>query len=185
MISSRVTVNEDPGAQLGITLERLTSIILRYLPPDLVRRIVHYGSTANGTARSNSDIDIAVFIDENETWRTKFIGYDQETFARQEQARLEINTFENHLAQTLPSSEKIAVIFVTPYDLGFFSFLTEFSPKGKLGDAWLDGKSLYCDPRPGWWHQGEGIEFEPSYEDYVYRALFLSGAFPWLIKKGT
>lgn len=157
--------------RLEDTLRELSSRILRYLPRGLVRRIVHYGSTANGVVTLESDIDIAVLVEENDIWRTRFSDRSQEEINKKEGAKLGIGRFQNYLHQTLPGyDERFAIYFVTPHDLGFFNFLTQFSPKGRLGEAWLNGKSLFCDPNPGWWHQGEKIEFTPTEEDYRYRA---------------
>lgn len=144
------------SSELCCQLDLLVESIVGYLPCK-VRRIVLFGSYQRGEAKPESDIDIAVLIDEDAHWQRRL---DEETtgkYTHQDKIR-DTNRilFKQFIDNAFPQN-KFSIVILTPQDLEGRGQFTDLKPRGNVALNIIQGRTLFVDPDPGWWQDGQGL----------------------------
>lgn len=142
--------------ELTNQLDCLVESVIHYLPCT-IRRIVLFGSYQKGEAKPESDIDIAVLIDEDLNWRARLDEKMSGEYTRKDKIR-DTNRmlFKRFIDDKFPQN-RFSIIVLTPGDLEYIGQLTQVRERGNVALNVLQGFTLFSDHEEGWWQDGRGL----------------------------
>ncbi len=157
-VKSGMAIEDDRIIPQELTnqLDSLVESIIHYLPC-AIRRIVLFGSYQRGEAKAESDIDIAVLIDEDLNWQARLDEKTSGRYSRKDKIR-DTNRmlFRGFIDSKFPQN-RFSIIVLTPGDLEYIGQLTDERERGNVALNVLQGFTLFSYHEEGWWQDGRGL----------------------------